>query len=76
MNPARGLRFVHKHRLDTMWKPDPHKGERAIDAPHEVMQITRVTGRTVYFGVVGASKADTRMDRDTFEAEYGDALRK
>lgn len=70
MKPFAGYVFVHKTRLDTTWKPDPCKGEKYTDAPKEVMRVTRVTTQTVWFGPIGASKADTRMDRQQFEREY------
>ena len=49
----KGDRFVHPHMLNLEWTPGPGQ-KLAKDAPHAVMEVTKVAGRCVYFGYAGS----------------------
>ena len=66
--PKPGDTFTHKHYLDPWWKPA--EGERYSDAPHAVMEVTRVTRDTVYYTYADSNTGRYKMPREQFEREY------
>lgn len=66
--------FVHHHLLDLSWHPPV--GSHYRDAPHAVMEVTRVTEFSVYYRRKGApgNRGVFSLGRKTFEREYPEVL--
>ena len=69
--PKRGQRFTHDSFADPNWKPTD--GQRWADAPKAVMEITRVTSETVWYGYAehDDGTGGFRMSRGQFLERYG-----
>ena len=62
--PRVGDRFEHARQLNTAWKPGP--GQKYADAPHAIMEVTRIASPIIYYRPLGSHGAAFYASRDEF----------